>query len=96
MMKIKNYDRLISGGDVESRKVVLEILEASLQRLDSYLLIRKLLQLEGSVLRIGGLSMGPPKEAPDLCGWGREGLQRHGSGRGGDAGGLDFWWTRDC
>jgi glycerate 2-kinase len=54
MMKIKNYDRLVSGGDVESRKVVLEILEASLQRLDSYLLIRRLLQLEGTVLRIGG------------------------------------------
>ena len=53
-MKIKNYDRLISGGDVESRRVVLGILEASLQSLDSYRLIRKLLQLEGPVLRIGG------------------------------------------
>ncbi len=52
-MKIKNYDRLISRGDAECRKVVLEILEASLEGLDSYLLIQRLLQLEGSVLRIG-------------------------------------------
>ena len=52
-MKIKNYDRLISGGDVESRKVVLGILEATLERLDSYPLIRRLLELEGPVLKIG-------------------------------------------
>jgi len=52
-MKIKNYDRLISQGDVESRKVVLEILESSLEQLDSYPLIRKLLELQGSILRIG-------------------------------------------
>jgi len=52
-MKIKNYDRLISGGDIGSRKKVLEVLEASLQRLDSYGLIRRLLHLEDSALRIG-------------------------------------------
>ncbi len=53
MMKIKNYDRLISPGDVESRKIVLDILEATLERLDSYRVIRQLLKLEGSILRIG-------------------------------------------
>ncbi|HSB05998.1 MAG TPA: DUF4147 domain-containing protein [Thermodesulfobacteriota bacterium] len=42
---------------MESRKVVLGILENSLQRLDSYPLIQKLLQMEGSILRIGD------------CGW---------------------------
>ena len=52
-MKIKNYDSLNSRGDVQSRKAVLEILETSLRSLDSYPLIRQLLQLEGSVLKIG-------------------------------------------
>ncbi len=52
-MKVKNFKRLASGGDVESRKVVLEVLEASLQSLDSYPLIRQLLKLDGAVLRIG-------------------------------------------
>lgn len=52
-MKIKNLERLCSRGDVGSRKVVLEVLEAALRQLDAYPLIRKLLQLDGSVLRIG-------------------------------------------
>lgn len=52
-MKIKNFERLSTRGDIRSRKVVLEILEASLQQLDSYPLIRRLLQFDGAVLRIG-------------------------------------------
>ena len=52
-MKIKNRDELLSQGDVESRKVVLDVLEASLQRLDSYELIRQMLHRDGPVLGIG-------------------------------------------
>ena len=52
-MKIKNRDQLLSQGDLESREVVLGILEDSLQQLDSYRILRKMLHLEGSVLRIG-------------------------------------------
>lgn len=54
-MKIKNFEYLCSKGDTESRKVILEIIESSLQQLDSYLLIRRLLKLDGSILQIGNL-----------------------------------------
>jgi glycerate 2-kinase len=52
-MKIKNRERLASVGDVPSRKVVLDVIEASLQSLDVYPVIRRLLVLDGDVLRIG-------------------------------------------
>jgi glycerate 2-kinase len=52
-MKIRNKENLLSRGDVEIRRVVLEVLEDSLKRLDSYELIRQILHLEGSILRIG-------------------------------------------
>ncbi|MDI7258394.1 MAG: DUF4147 domain-containing protein [Thermodesulfobacteriota bacterium] len=52
-MKIKNWERLISIGDIRLRKVVLEIIEASLQSLDAYHVIRNLLTLEENLLRIG-------------------------------------------
>ncbi len=38
---------------MESRKIVLDVLEATLERLDSYRLIRQILKLEDSTLRIG-------------------------------------------
>lgn len=53
MKKIKNYDSLISHGDRESRKVVLEITEKTLQRLDSYQRIKSIMHLEGDILHIG-------------------------------------------
>ena len=52
-MKINNWERLISIGDIRLRKIVLEIIEASLQSLDAYHVIRDLLTLEGNLLRIG-------------------------------------------
>jgi len=52
-MKIKNRERLITTGDIPSRQVVLEIVEATLQTLDSYQVIRKLLRLDGNILQVG-------------------------------------------
>ena len=51
--KIKNREKLLSHGDVDSRKLVLEITERVLQRLDSYTRIKQIMCLEGSVLSIG-------------------------------------------
>lgn len=53
MKKIKNYDTLISHGDVESRKIVLDITEKTLQRLDAYERIKSIMHLEGDILHIG-------------------------------------------
>lgn len=53
MKKIKNYDTLIGHGDVESRKVVLEITDRTLQRLDAYHRIKSIMKLEGDILHIG-------------------------------------------
>jgi glycerate 2-kinase len=52
-MKIKNRDKLISKGDTSAREVMLEIIESSLQALDSYDVIRDLLTLDRDILRIG-------------------------------------------
>jgi len=52
-MRIKNRERLVSVGDIPSRKVVLDVIEASLQSLDVYPVIRNLLVLDGDVLRVG-------------------------------------------
>ena len=53
MKKIRNYDELISHGDIESRKIVLDITEKTLQRLDSKERIKSIMRMEGSVLHIG-------------------------------------------
>lgn len=53
MKKIKNYDTLIDHGDVESRKVVLEITDRTLQRLDAYHRIKSIMKLDGDILHIG-------------------------------------------
>ncbi|WP_321842770.1 glycerate kinase type-2 family protein [Paraburkholderia bannensis] len=53
MQKIRNSDALLSQGDVASRRVVLEIADRTLARLDSYQRIRSIMRLEGSVLHIG-------------------------------------------
>ncbi|MBM4330725.1 MAG: DUF4147 domain-containing protein [Deltaproteobacteria bacterium] len=52
-MKIKNRESLVATGDIASRQVVLEIVEAALQTLDSYQVIRDILRLDGNILRIG-------------------------------------------
>lgn len=53
MQKIRNADQLLSTGDMASRRVVLEIADRTLQRLDSYHRIRGLMRLEGDTLHIG-------------------------------------------
>lgn len=52
-MKIRNRDVLLSHGDVESRKVVLDITEKTLEYLDAYKRIKSIAHMEGSVLHIG-------------------------------------------
>ena len=52
-MKIKNRERLLAHGERESRRIVLEVLEATLQSLDAYHRIKTLLKWDGSTLSIG-------------------------------------------
>ena len=56
MNKIKNYDALLSHGDAESRKIVLDITNRTLQRLDSYHRIKSIMHLDGDILHIGNKS----------------------------------------
>jgi glycerate-2-kinase len=51
--KIKNYDTLVSHGDSASRKIVLDITEKTLQRLDAYRRIKEIMYMEGDILHIG-------------------------------------------
>lgn len=53
MNKIKNYDSLISHGDIESRKIVLDITNRTLQRLDAYERIKSIMHVDGDILHIG-------------------------------------------
>ncbi len=52
-MKIHNRASLLSHGDVESRRIVLDITDATLQQLDSYRRIKGIMSLDGDTLRIG-------------------------------------------
>ena len=56
MPKIRNTAELISVGDHESRAIVLEIAETTLQRLDGYERIKSIMSLDGDVLTIGARS----------------------------------------
>lgn len=53
MKKIRNSEVILSQGDVSSRRVVLEIADRTLGRLDSYQRIKTIMRMEGSVLHIG-------------------------------------------
>lgn len=53
MNKIKNYEELMSHGDYNPRKVVLEITEKTLKKLDSYERIKSIMRLNGNILHIG-------------------------------------------
>lgn len=53
MQKIRNSEELLSHGDKNSRKIVLEITDRTLQRLDAYQRIKSIASMEGSVLHIG-------------------------------------------
>lgn len=52
-MKIRNREELLSHGDVESRRIVLDITEKTLQRLDARARIGSIAHMEGSELVIG-------------------------------------------
>lgn len=51
--KIRNREEILSHGDVESRKIVLDITEKTLQRLDAYERIKSIMSLDGDILTIG-------------------------------------------
>ena len=51
--KIKNRDLLLSHGDSASRKIVLDIAEATLQKLDARTRIHSIAHMEGDLLCIG-------------------------------------------
>lgn len=52
-IKIKNREALLSHGDIEGRKIVLDITEKTLQHLDAYERIKSIAHMEGSELCIG-------------------------------------------
>lgn len=51
--KIKNRAEILSQGDVESKQILLDITEKTLNRLDAYNRIKSIMHMEGSVLCIG-------------------------------------------
>ena len=51
--KIKNRSALLTSGDVESRRIVLDITEKTLQRLDAGARIKSIMHRDGPLLRIG-------------------------------------------
>ncbi len=53
MLKIRNFEALISHGETHSRRVVLEIADKTLRRLDAYSRIGSIAHLDGSSLHIG-------------------------------------------
>jgi len=53
MPKVRNFEALTSHGEADSRRVVLEIADKTLQRLDAYKRIRSIAYLEGDALHIG-------------------------------------------
>lgn len=53
MNKIRNANAILSQGDLSSRRVVLEIADRTLERLDSYRRIKSIMRMEGNVLHVG-------------------------------------------
>jgi glycerate 2-kinase len=53
MLKIRNAEVLLDHGIVESRRLVLEIADRTLQRLDAYARIKSITRREKDILRIG-------------------------------------------
>jgi len=52
-LRILNYDDLISHGNIEGRKIAVEILEAAMEASDPYYNTKKLIKLENDTLYIG-------------------------------------------
>lgn len=53
MKKIRNSEKLLTQGDVASRRLVLDVADGTLARLDGYQRIRSIMRLEGDVLHVG-------------------------------------------
>ena len=53
MLKIRNAESLTGHGAEDSRRLVLEIADTTLARLDAYHRIKSIARLDGSTLRIG-------------------------------------------
>ena len=51
--KIKNPNQLLKSGDTESRRIVLEVTERILQKLDAYPRILSMMSVQGDMLTIG-------------------------------------------
>lgn len=51
--KIKNYEKILSHGDQSSRRIILDITEATLRHLDAYERIKSIAHLDKDLLRIG-------------------------------------------
>ena len=51
--KIKNREALLSHGDAAGRRIVLDVAEAALERLDARERIRSIARMEGDVLCVG-------------------------------------------
>lgn len=54
--KIKNLEQLLTSGDGESRRIVLDVAERILRKLDAYHRIRSMMSLQGDILSIGSRS----------------------------------------
>ena len=52
-VKIRNRDELLAHGVADSRRVVLEVTERVLQRLDAYERLRAFVSVEGGILHVG-------------------------------------------
>ena len=52
-MKIRNREELLSHGDVESRRIVLDITERTLEHLDARARIRSIARMEGDYFCVG-------------------------------------------
>lgn len=51
--KIKNRFDILSHGETESKRIILDITEATLQKLDGYKRIKSIMSLDGDILSIG-------------------------------------------
>ena len=53
MRKIRNFEQLVSHGERDCRRVVLEVADRTLERLDSYERIKSIARMDGGVLHVG-------------------------------------------
>ncbi len=78
--KIKNREALLSHGDINGRKIVLDITEKTLQHLDAYERIKSIAHMEGDTLLHRLAPLGSEQEAQRLSARRRQGLQSYGHG----------------